>query len=58
LGLKTPARVSVFEAGMGPMITAGALAIIAGLEPELMASMVGLGIALSFLTLPVLFQML
>ncbi|MCU7494668.1 MAG: AEC family transporter [Ignavibacteria bacterium] len=56
--LTPPARVSVFEAGMGPMITAGALAIIAGLEPELMASMVGLGIALSFLTLPVLFQML
>lgn len=52
------AKVSVFEAGMGPMITAGALAIIAGLEPELMASMVGLGIALSFLTLPVLFQLL
>lgn len=53
-----PARVSVFEAGMGPMITAGALAIIAGLESELMASIVGLGIALSFLTLPLLFQLL
>ncbi|MGE5433104.1 MAG: AEC family transporter [Syntrophomonadaceae bacterium] len=53
-----PAKVSVFEAGMGPMITAGALAIIAGLESELVASMVGLGIALSFLTLPVLFKLL
>lgn len=53
-----PAKVSVFEAGMGPMITAGALAIIAGLEPELIASMVGLGIALSFLSLPLLFQLM
>ncbi|HEX2869094.1 MAG TPA: AEC family transporter [Ignavibacteriales bacterium] len=59
LGIFTaPAKVSVFEAGMGPMITAGALAIIARLEPELMASMVGLGIALSFLTLPLLFQLM
>lgn len=59
LGIFTaPAKVSIFEAGMGPMITAGALAIIADLEPELMASMVGLGIGLSFLTLPILFRFL
>jgi len=52
------AKVSVFEAGMPPMVTAGALALIAGLAPELTAAMVGLGLMASFLTLPVLFQLL
>ena len=54
----TAAKVSVFEAGMPPMVTAGALALIAGLAPELTAALVGLGLAISFLTLPVLFQIL
>jgi len=53
-----PAKIAVFETGMPPMITAGALAIVAGLAPELIAGMVGFGIVLSFLTLPVLFQLL
>lgn len=35
--------VAVFEAAMGPMITAGALAIAAGLEPELVSAIVGYG---------------
>jgi predicted permease len=52
------AKVSVFEAGMPPMVTAGALALIAGLAPELTAALVGLGLMVSFLTLPVLFQIL
>ncbi len=52
------AKVSVFEAGMPPMVTAGALALIAGLAPELTAALVGLGLMVSFLTLPVLFQLL
>jgi len=52
------AKVSVFEAGMPPMVTAGALALIAGLAPELTAALVGLGLMASFLTLPVLFQLL
>jgi predicted permease len=52
------AKVSVFEAGMPPMVTAGALALIAGLAPELTAAMVGLGLMVSFLTLPALFQVL
>jgi len=52
------AKVSVFEAGMPPMVTAGALALIAGLAPELTAALVGLGLMISFLTLPVLFQLL
>lgn len=52
------AKVSVFEAGMPPMVTAGALALIAGLAPELTAALIGLGLMLSFLTLPLLFQLL
>lgn len=51
-------RVSIFEAGMGPMITASALAIAADLEPELMASMTGLGLVLCFLTLPLVYQLI
>jgi len=52
------ARISVFEAGMPPMVSGGALAIIAGLSPALSAALVGLGILLSFLTLPLLHQLL
>jgi predicted permease len=52
------ARVSIFEAGMPPMVSAGALAIMAGLSPPLTAALVGLGIILSFVTLPILFQLL
>jgi predicted permease len=59
LGLEgEAAQVSVFEAGMPPMVSAGALAIAAGLAPALTSALVGLGIALSFLTLPVLYQFL
>jgi len=50
------ANVAVFEAGMPPMVTAGALASIAGLAPELAAALVGYGILLSFVTLPLLYQ--
>jgi len=53
-----PAQVAIFEAGMPPMVTAGALAIVAGLSPELTAALVGLGIVASFVTLPLLFQLL
>ncbi len=52
------ARVAVFEAGMPPMVSGGALAILAGLAPELAAGLVGLGILTSFATLPLLFQLL
>jgi predicted permease len=55
LGVEGPAAaVSVFEAGMPPMISAGALALLAGLAPELSAALVGAGILLSFATLPAL----
>jgi len=51
-------QVSIFEAGMPPMVSAGALAILANLSPALTAALVGVGIVLSFATLPVLYQML
>ncbi len=51
-------RISIFEAGMPPMISAGALAILANLAPTLAAAMVGIGIILSFATLPLLYQLL
>lgn len=47
------AQISVFEAGMAPMITAGALAMNANLAPRLAAAMVGFGIPLSVLTLTI-----
>ncbi len=52
------ADISVFEAGMPPMVTAGALAIAAGIAPELAAALVSLGMALSFGSLPLLYWML
>ncbi len=51
-------RVSIFEAGMPPMVSAGALAILAGLSPSLSAALVGLGIMASFITLPMLYCLL
>lgn len=47
-----PAEVAVLEAGMPTMITAGALAMLAGLAPELAAALVGYGIVLSLATVP------
>jgi predicted permease len=59
LGLEGDAvKVSVFEAGMPSMISAGALAIMANLSPALAAALVGFGIILSFVTLPLLYQIL
>lgn len=59
LGLKGEAvQVSIFEAGMPPMVSAGALCILADLSPALAAGLVGAGIVLSFVTLPVLYQLL
>lgn len=51
-------RVAIFEAGMPPMVSAGALAILADLSPPLTAALVGVGIVLSFATLPILHQLL
>jgi predicted permease len=51
-------QVSIFEAGMPPMVSAGALAILGKLSPTLTAALVGIGLLLSFATLPTLFQLL
>ncbi len=47
-------QVSLFETAMPPMVAAGALASIAGLKPRLTSALVGFGILVSFLTLPVI----
>lgn len=48
----------VFMAAMPPMISAGAIAIMAGLAPRLVSALVGFGILLSFITLPVVYWLL
>ncbi|MGB4600570.1 MAG: AEC family transporter [Trichlorobacter sp.] len=54
LGLRgTPIQVTVFEAAMAPMITAGIVAMDHDLDPPLVTMMLGIGIPLSFATLPV-----
>ncbi len=55
-GLAT--RVAVFQAGTPSMISAGAIAIGAGLAPRLVAGTVGLGLILSFISLPLLYWLL
>jgi predicted permease len=50
--------VTVFEAAMGPMIGASIVAMEHELDPPLVTLMVGLGIPLSFLTLPVWWYLL
>ncbi len=54
LGLFNPSQtlyaVTVMEAAMGPMITAGALASMAGLNPRLSSAIVGYGTLLCLLT--------
>jgi predicted permease len=47
--------VSVMEAAMPPMVTAGALAVVAGMEADLAVAMVGIGIILSFGSLPAMY---
>ena len=50
--------VTVFEAAMGPMIGASIVAMDHELDPPLVTLMVGVGIPLSFLTLPVWWHLL
>ena len=49
----TAIQVTIFEAAMAPMITAGIIAMDHDLDPPLVTMMLGIGIPLSFLTLPV-----
>ncbi|EIF50799.1 AEC family transporter [Sulfurovum sp. AR] len=52
------ASVSVMEAGMAPMVTAGAMASLSGLAPRLSSAIVGYGILFSFFTTALLFKLL
>jgi predicted permease len=45
-------EVAVLESAMPASVTAGALAMFAGLAPELAAALVGWGIVVSLLTVP------
>lgn len=59
LGLRGLAvDVSIIEAGMPPMVTAGALAVIAGMSSELSAALVGFGLLASFVTLPLFYWLI
>lgn len=51
-------RITVFESAMGPMITGGIIAMTYGARPSLAASMLGVGIPLSFLTIPVWYKII
>ncbi len=46
------AQVTLFEAAMAPMVSSSMLALSAGLERQFVASILGYGIVLSFVTLP------
>ena len=50
-GTGTIVQVTIFEAAMAPMITAGIIAIDHDLNPHLVGMLVGIGIPLSFVTL-------
>ncbi|MFT7004809.1 MAG: putative permease [Sulfurimonas sp.] len=52
------AQVSIVESGMGPMITAGAVASMAGLAPRLSSAIVGYGTLFSFITTWILYQII
>jgi hypothetical protein len=47
----TITQITIFEAAMAPMITAGIIAIDHDLKPQLVGMLIGIGIPLSFLTL-------
>ncbi len=50
--LQETARVTLLEAAMAPMIGGGIVAMQHGLNPPLVSLMVGIGIPLSMLTVP------
>ena len=59
MGLSGPAvQVSLLETAMPPMVTAGALASIAGLKAHLSSAMTAYGILLAFITLPFIYRLL
>ena len=52
------AQVSILEAAMAPMITAGAMASMAGLAPRLSSAIVGYGAILSFATSYIFYKLI
>jgi hypothetical protein len=50
--------VTIFEAGMGPMISGGIIAMTYGARPNLAATMLGIGVPLSILTRPLWYWLL
>lgn len=52
------ANVSIMESGMAPMITAGAMASLAGISPRLISAILGYGILFSFITTYILYRIL
>jgi predicted permease len=50
--------VSVLESAMGPMITAGVVASMAGLAPKLVSSILGYGIFISIVTISIVFELI
>lgn len=54
----TIAKVSIMEAGMGPMITAAAMASMAGLAPRLSSAILGYGITMAFGTTYIIYLIL
>ena len=51
-------QISIFQAAMPPMISAGAIAIMAGLAPRLVSGVIGFGILSGLMTLPVVYWLL
>lgn len=51
-------KVSVFESAMPPMVTAGVLAMHANLAPKLASAMVGFGLFISFIFLPLFYWLM
>ena len=50
--------VSILESAMGPMITAGVVASMAGLAPKLVSSILGYGIFISIVTISIVFELI
>ncbi|MDX3773825.1 AEC family transporter [Chromatiaceae bacterium AAb-1] len=50
--------ITIFQAAMPPMISAGAVAVMAGLSPRLSSGLIGIGILCGFISLPVVYELL
>ena len=51
-------KVSLLEAAMPPMITAGAIAMAAGLKPRLVSAIIGYGVLSSVVTIPLWYMLI